>query len=106
MKKVSFLIVFASIFLIVSCCNENFQNSKYHNGLVLDYGNPAADGCGWVIKINDTIYAPIELDTKFCKDSLEIYIDYKVLSSTRNCNWWVPNKYVYPEIKILSIKTR
>ena len=82
-------------------------------GLVMDFGSPAVDGCGWLIEVNDSIYAPEDwkLDEKFRIDSLKIYIDYKKISSFRDCNWWTPGQdvypnHVYPEIKILTIKIR
>jgi hypothetical protein len=40
-------------------CNKEELNI---NGLVLYYGNPSVDGCGWIIKIDTTEYSPINLD--------------------------------------------
>ena len=104
------MLFLAGSFSSILCCCENSlkKATTLKEGLVRDFGNPAVDGCGWVIIVNDTIYAPVEwkLENKFCKDSLKVYVDYKNLLSFRNCNWWGPGKHVYPEIEILTIKMR
>ena len=106
-KTAAFVLLLAGCFSsISSCIGERNTTLGYENGLVRDFGSPAVDGCGWVIIVGDSIYAPIRLDDKFCKDSLKIYVDYKNLSTFRNCNWWEPGKRVYPEIEILTIKMR
>jgi len=109
------ILLAGSVFTSSRCGVEsNIEgNATLREGLVRDFGSPAVDGCGWVIIVNDSIYAPVEwnLDEKFCKNNLKIYIDYKKLSTFRDCNWWSQGQYddpyhVYPEIKILTIKIR
>jgi hypothetical protein len=71
------------------------------SGMVLDFGNPAVDGCGWLIKIDSVIFSPISLDPKFKIDSLKVILDYNILNSTWNCGWREPG---YPQIEIINIK--
>ena len=95
---------------------EEIPTFKNKNGVVKDFGSPAVDGCGWVIIVDDNVYAPVggKLDNEFYKDNLKILMDFKKLSSFRDCNWWSPDygkvkeagKNIYPEIEILTIKMR
>ena len=48
------------------------------------YGNPALDGCGWVVDASSTIYMPNNLFPEFYIDSLKVRIKYKVLERV-NC---------------------
>ena len=101
MKKIKLLFfVFILGFVAVSCDKKNESEFQMQNGLVLNYGNPAADGCGWVIRIDKVDYSPVNLDTNFQKDSLKVVVDYQVLKSTFNCGL---NDYGYQQIKIVSI---
>jgi hypothetical protein len=116
-RKTKFVMLSAILLMLagglVSCKDkdEKFTN----DGLVRDYGSPATDGCGWVICIDNTAHAPINLDNQlyhskfeeFCIDSLKVRVTYKKLPSFRNCNWWVViGDRIYPEIEIISIKIR
>ena len=109
MKKLHWLILVCGLFVSTSFgCNKNSNDnslSKLDNqnvpGLILYYGDPAVDGCGWMIEINKVIYSPITLDDAFKKDSLKVILDYQTLSTTWNCGWRNPG---YPQIKISNIK--
>lgn len=114
-KYAAIVLLLAGSFFLITDCNVE-TNTTFKNGLVRDFGSPAVDGCGWVIIVDGNVYAPVEwkLDNEFCKDNLKILIDFKKLSSFRNCNWWSPDygkekeagKNIYPEIEILTIKMR
>ncbi len=82
------------------CEDEEKLDMKNSEGLVLYYGDPSVDGCGWMIKIDTTVYSPINLDSIFQKDSLEIILNYDTLISTWNCGWRDPG---YQEIEIKEI---
>ena len=111
MKKIKIisilLIVAGSLFSILSCDSE--ENITFKEGLVRNFGSPTVDGCGWVIIVNDTIYAPVGCvlkEDEFCIDYLKVYVKYRNLASFRDCCWWGPCSRVYPEVEILSIKIR
>jgi hypothetical protein len=89
--------------MAVSCDNKNEPTLESANGLVLNYGDPAADGCGWVIQVDKVIYSPVNLDTTFQQDSLKVAVVYQSLSSYSLCGWLTPG---YREIKITSIKKK
>jgi len=85
----------------VGCDKKNESEFQIQNGLVLNYGEPALDGCGWVIQINKVDYSPVNLDANFQKDSLKVAVEYQILKSTFNCGW---RDHGYQQIKIVSIK--
>ena len=84
-------------------CRKDEQKSvgKSNIGIILYFGDPAVNGCGWVIKIDTTIYSPIELETKFKIDSLEVKLDCEILDSWWKCGWREPG---YREIQIKTIE--
>ena len=52
----------------LSCKKGNVTTkSVVANAIVINKGNPAADGCGWLIKINgtDSLYSPSNLTDIF-----------------------------------------
>jgi len=106
MKKVKiFLILLGMIGIVAFSCKKNKLDSLSINqnlqGLILYYGDPAVDGCGWMIEINKVAYSPILLDSTFRKDSLKVILDYQLLASTWNCGWRSPG---YNQIEIKAIK--
>jgi len=105
MKRIRFvlLLFFAFCLFAASCGTKNESDGLLQNGLVLNYGEPAADGCGWVIQINKVDYSPINLDAKFKKDSLKVVVNYQILASTFNCGW---RDSGYQQIKIMSVSQR
>ncbi len=99
--KLTIFLVLSLVFLAISCEKKDELNQYHTNGLVLYYGDPAVDGCGWMIKIDTVVYAPINLDANFQKDSLKVVVDYQTLKSTWNCGW---RSFGYQQIKIGYIK--
>lgn len=90
------ILVFSYSILLISCSKNNFVN-----GTVKDFGEPAADGCGWVIEIGNEIFKPINLDAQFEQDQLPIRLDYQKLNSKANCGFQID---AYDEIEILAIE--
>lgn len=99
--KLTIFLVLSLGFLAISCEKKDELNQQHTNGLVLYYGDPAVDGCGWMIKIDTVVYAPVNLDANFQKDSLKVVVDYQTLKSTWNCGW---RSSGYQQIKIGNIK--
>ncbi len=105
-KKLKLLTVFLFLFplclvIIGAGCNDEELNFKNMGGLVLYNGNPSVDGCGWIVKIDTNEYSPINLDSKFQKDSLEVVLKYDTLCSSWNCGWRMSG---YQEIDIKEIE--
>ena len=100
--KISVFVLLLSLMGAGCAKKEEPNNNIKAEGLILDYGSPASDGCGWVIKINGNVYSPVELlDSKFQKDSLKINIEYRILPTQSTCGGWRTSGYV--KIEILKI---
>jgi hypothetical protein len=72
--------------LIISSCKKGTNDIKA-NAIIIDTGDPAADGCGWLIKINstDSTYSPKNLPVLYQIDSLKVHISYKRLTTRFGC---------------------
>ena len=59
------------------------------DGVVLDLGDPALDGCGWVIQFDfddETInYRPIDLADEFLTDGLNVRVNYTLQLDQEPC---------------------
>tara|TARA_B110000046_G_scaffold82339_1_gene90626 strand:+ start:356 stop:568 length:213 start_codon:yes stop_codon:yes gene_type:complete len=53
--------------------------------VIFDLGNPALDGCGWVIQIDGENNRATEIDSNFLEDSLLVRIHYNKLQSVSTC---------------------
>ena len=100
-NKCAVLLMLTVGIIAVSCDKKSDPNLQSANGLVLNYGNPEVDGCGWVIEVDKVVYSPVNLDKTFKQDSLKVKIDYQVLNTYFSCGWRTPG---YRQIKITSIK--
>ena len=99
---VVFCIITAGI-IMVSCGKRNESDIQPENGIVLNYGDPSVDGCGWMLVINKVVYSPVNLNASFQKDSLNVVVEYQPLNSTFKCGWGTTG---YQQIKITNIKRR
>lgn len=87
-----------TLFIWFSCDEE--QDYRTADAIIIDAGNPAADGCGWLIEISNETFKPTELDEQFQENNLSVTIEYKVLYSEWSCGWILEK---YKEIKIKNI---
>ena len=69
---------------------------------IINAGAVAADGCGWVIRVNDVNYSPVNLDDKFKVNELKVGIYYDKLNEKFTCGWGQK----IDEIKLLEINRR
>lgn len=96
--------VFLPLVIMGAGCEKNNETDILTgSGLILYYGDPAVDGCGWVIEVKDITYSPTNLDPKFKKDSLEVILNYRILKSIWNCGWRNPG---YQEIELSEINLK
>ncbi len=88
MKNSFFILIIALIFF--SSCKSKKETlpevscESCEDALIRFYGEPASDGCGWVVKASETIYMPKNLLPEFYTDSLKVRIKYRVLERV-NC---------------------
>jgi len=96
------LLLTALIFtLSVSACKKN-EEPVFTEATVINAGAVAADGCGWVIRIDDTNYSPTNLANEFKETELKVSIRYQILTSKFECGWGQK----ITEIKLLEIKKK
>ncbi|MEO6167442.1 MAG: hypothetical protein ABIO46_02315 [Chitinophagales bacterium] len=78
------------VLLFVSSCKkkETLVNAK-----IIDAGVQAADGCGWLMKVNDITYSPLNLDSNFMMDGLEVSTSFEETGDTFLCGIGAQLKY-------------
>jgi hypothetical protein len=101
-KKLLSLIPFLFFIIGMVSCEKGNNLDVLENSAKITYSEPAADGCGWKININEKEYHPINLDDKYKIDGLSINIKYNLLSSFWECSQWTARKY--QEIEIMETK--
>ncbi len=88
MKRLFFIAITTS--LVFSACKGNkgtMTDSSCNDckdAVIRNYGDPALDGCGWVVDVSSTIYMPKNLAPEFHTDGLEVKIKYEELGRV-NC---------------------
>ena len=99
------ILKFTAVLLIVAggfACSEKENETKWIEAIAVDLGNPAVDGCGWAIKISNTVYIPDSLDEPYKQDGLKVMIIYENTSQTYQCPGF--SDVVYDKIIIKQIK--
>lgn len=102
--KSSVLIIGLFFFQLFGCekAMDMHQNeSQNMAGLVLFFGEPAVDGCGWLIQVDTAYYSPINLEPEFKVDSLNVNLDFELQPDRWRCGWRQPG---YQKIQILKIE--
>ncbi|MBL7833642.1 MAG: hypothetical protein JNK18_06790 [Cyclobacteriaceae bacterium] len=110
MNKIFFLFLVAICW--VACVAEDSSNAGERAGaktrtsqavkaIVLDEGEPAADGCGWTLMIDSTRYKPTNLSDEFKMTDLKVKVTYEELETIYRCGIAA---LPMPELKILTIE--
>ena len=73
-------LLFLACMLLCTCKKEYSATA-----IILDEGNIAADGCGWMIKVNNNIYHPDNLPEQYQVNNLTVSIKYRLLNSHWSC---------------------
>jgi len=99
--------IFLTSLLFLSCKTKEGQLTEGEcsncvDAMVSNYGDPALDGCGWVIDVSSTIYKPQNLPLAYKIDSLAVQIRFKALDSV-NCGM-IQN--AFREISISEIRKK
>ncbi len=80
------IVLLLLIYTLTGCKKEN--QLKNVNATIIDAGDVAADGCGWLIKIDDTntVYFPVNLADTYKKDKLLVTVNYHLLTTKHQCS--------------------
>jgi len=94
MMKAAFLSIACILMLVASSCKklDNTSAPVTANATVINSGPIAADGCGWLIRLNDsTEFSPVNLSAGFQQDNLKANIAYTQLSTRTSCGMLAGN---------------
>ena len=100
--KATFLSIACMLMLVASSCKklDNTSVPVTANATVINSGPIAADGCGWLIKINDsTVFSPVNLSADFQQDNLKVNVAYTQLTTRTSCGMLAGNPGIL-QIKI------
>lgn len=88
--------------LFQACSDDSAHECPINmeTALIKDLGNPAADGCGWVVDINSEIYRAVNLAEEYKVDNLSVKVVYEQLAGQSSCG--MDNRI--PKIEILMIE--
>jgi hypothetical protein len=92
--------------ILVPSCKKNGSPAATltANGTIINTGAIAADGCGWLIKLNDNSeYSPVNLSSDFQQDNLKVNVSYIILSTNTACGS-VANNGGVRQIKLNTIQ--
>ncbi len=71
------------------------------DAVIRNFGDPALDGCGYVVDVNTKIYMPKNLPSVYKVEDLEVELNFEIQDSTR-CGMI----QFYPAISIKEIRKK
>ncbi|MGI4751971.1 MAG: hypothetical protein ACRYFB_15160 [Janthinobacterium lividum] len=101
----NWIIVFLLLFCWITGCKKESQSTYTEkSAMVLNAGNLASDGCGWLLKLDqdNTVFSPLNLPELLQTDSLQVTISYNLLNTKFNCS----SGSSFTQIKINSIRKK
>lgn len=95
-----------ALFALVGCdkSNEGVLKSTEMEATIFYQGDPALDGCGWAIKIDEDFLHPLNLPAEYRVDGLNVKVNYKPLGTLSTCGWRVPGNQNVEIIQIGKVK--
>jgi hypothetical protein len=97
-NKIMLLLLPALVF-IMACskeqCDDKQMDKLTATATVINTGSIALDGCGWLIKIGTTNYAPDNLSENFKLDNNQVKIVYTISDVDYICGWGRHLKYIH-----------
>lgn len=87
--------------LLLGCADPKV-GGNYTQVMTYYAGDPAVDGCGWLLKGDNMVFKPVDLPKKYQRDSLRVEILYRVLEERSTCGFSVREE---PLIEIADIRT-
>lgn len=89
--QLRYVFCLVAIFSFISCKQGNDDPlSDIQIGIVLDPGNPALDGCVWVIQVDGEKLRAAEIDSSYLEYSLLARIQFNKLQSVSACGLGSP----------------
>ena len=82
-NSMKFLLPFLMLLIGTASCKKHVDCDV--SATVFDGGTPAADGCGWLLKIGDTYYHPHNLPDSFKQSGRAVTICYRKTGDHYTC---------------------
>jgi hypothetical protein len=85
------LFIFVGLVLLSEGCLQveyrfdNDDNRLMKEAEVINTGAPEVDGCGWLIRINDKLYYPVNLADNYKVENLPVRIEYSEIREIYRC---------------------
>ncbi|MEL6672098.1 MAG: hypothetical protein AAFR61_07890 [Bacteroidota bacterium] len=91
-----FMMLVAGCFFLGACTETSLTSAK-----VLNEGDPARDGCGWIIldEATDTRYSPVNLDSTYMINNLEVALLFSLTGNKAPVCWGQLDEIDIQEIK-------
>jgi hypothetical protein len=108
-KPIFYMVLFFALTILSCKKNNGTAQLVTADATIINGGPAAADGCGWLIKIDatDSIYNAPNLTAKYQVDRLKVNITYHKLSTRFYCGDVVPALDPgMTEIQLTTIKIR
>lgn len=103
MKYLKLTYLLLTSLLLSSSCEKDSITTIQDKATILYEGDPAVDGCGYFLLIEENKFKPIELKSEFSVEGLIVNVEYQLLDAKWACNWQ-ENKF--NQIKIINISKK
>jgi len=97
-------LILTALFLMSNGCKKGNSEVLQSEATIRDWGSPASDGCGWMIRVGESFYSPAKLDEKYQVNNHEVILEYELTGEKYSCGF--PTSTYYEIIRIKSIKTK
>ena len=101
MRPKTLTLLLASIIILAGLSCDNDTGDIHISDAMINYTDPAVDGCGWTITIKDEDFHPVNLKEEFRVDDKSVSVKFRILSATWKCPSW--RNYPMRQIEIKSI---
>lgn len=107
MKSKLLFMLFLLPFLFGSSCKKEMEqiNEGLIDAIILDGGPIQTEQCGWILKVSDKYYYPVNLPKDFEQDKINVFVKYELLNEDFICGNTTTYRS-YKKIKITDIKKK
>jgi hypothetical protein len=95
-------LIFAGGCTFDDCCYYEWERYEKRLAEVIYSGAPEVDGCGWLIRISDRLYHPVNLHDDYKKENLPVVIEFMRTGRIYRCGI---GGTPYTSIRIFNIDT-
>lgn len=79
------------------------EKQGFLDGVIVDLGSPAVDGCGFMLNVNNEFYYPSNLDSRYKTDGRRVKVRFSILEEKHICGF-PQSETKFQKIDIRNIK--